>query len=134
MLKTHHSVTTASVICPSCQALRKVTAVTWHQSGAVRVLGLVTLQVASRLFMIICHLNVSWTSLLVLTLVILFAMSSGAGDNYVSVDFEVFGNVQGAYLKLGDISSRHASKNRRAFIYITAPKSFYTIVHSYVLT
>uniref|UniRef100_A0A8C1K473 Acylphosphatase 2, muscle type n=1 Tax=Cyprinus carpio TaxID=7962 RepID=A0A8C1K473_CYPCA len=45
--------------------------------------------------MIVCHLNVSWTSLLVLTLVILFAMSSDAGDKYVSVDFEVFGNVQG---------------------------------------
>ncbi len=47
-------------------------------------------------------------------------MSSDAGDNYVSVDFEVFGNVQGVYLKRGDISSRHASKNRRAFIYIKA--------------
>ncbi|XP_051769374.1 acylphosphatase-2 isoform X2 [Ctenopharyngodon idella] len=38
--------------------------------------------------MIICNLNICWTSLLVLTLVILFAMSSDAGEKYVSVDFE----------------------------------------------
>uniref|UniRef100_A0A9J8BPJ3 Acylphosphatase n=1 Tax=Cyprinus carpio carpio TaxID=630221 RepID=A0A9J8BPJ3_CYPCA len=50
--------------------------------------------------MIVCHLNVSWTSLLVLTLVILFAMSSDAGDKYVSVDFEVFGNVQGVCFRM----------------------------------
>ncbi|KAF4107758.1 acylphosphatase-2 isoform X1 [Onychostoma macrolepis] len=50
--------------------------------------------------MIICHLNVSWTSLLVLTLVILFAMSSDAGDKYASVDFEVFGNVQGVCFRM----------------------------------
>lgn len=43
-------------------------------------------------------LNVCWTSLLVLTLVILFAMSSDSGEKYVSVDFEIFGNVQGGYL------------------------------------
>ncbi|XP_077085895.1 acylphosphatase 2, muscle type isoform X2 [Siphateles boraxobius] len=49
--------------------------------------------------MIICHLNICWTSLLVLTLVILFAMSSDADEKYVSVDFEVFGNVQGGYLR-----------------------------------
>ncbi|KAK9966947.1 hypothetical protein ABG768_004022 [Culter alburnus] len=48
--------------------------------------------------MIICNLNACWTSLLVLSLVILFAMSSDAGEKYVSVDFEVFGNVQGGYL------------------------------------
>jgi len=48
--------------------------------------------------MIICNLNICWTSLLVLlTLVILFAMSSDADEKYVSVDFEVFGNVQGGY-------------------------------------
>uniref|UniRef100_A0A8C1WB75 acylphosphatase n=1 Tax=Cyprinus carpio TaxID=7962 RepID=A0A8C1WB75_CYPCA len=50
--------------------------------------------------MIICHANVSWTSLLVLTLVILFAMSSEAGEKYVSVDFEVFGNVQGVCFRM----------------------------------
>ncbi|XP_073682420.1 acylphosphatase-2 [Garra rufa] len=50
--------------------------------------------------MIICHLNVSWTSPLVLTLVILFAMSSDAGDKYVSVGFEVFGNVQGVCFRM----------------------------------
>ncbi|XP_050979073.1 acylphosphatase-2 [Labeo rohita] len=50
--------------------------------------------------MIICHLNVSWTSVLVLALVILFAMSSDAGDKYVSVDFEVFGDVQGVCFRM----------------------------------
>uniref|UniRef100_A0A8C2KF25 Acylphosphatase n=1 Tax=Cyprinus carpio TaxID=7962 RepID=A0A8C2KF25_CYPCA len=50
--------------------------------------------------MIICHANVSWTSLLVLTLVVLFAMSSDAGEKYVSVDFEVFGNVQGVCFRM----------------------------------
>ncbi|XP_059393424.1 acylphosphatase-2-like [Carassius carassius] len=50
--------------------------------------------------MIICHLDVSWTSLWVLTLVILFEMSSDAGDKYVSVDFEVFGNVQGVCFRM----------------------------------
>ncbi|XP_016373904.1 acylphosphatase-2-like isoform X1 [Sinocyclocheilus rhinocerous] len=50
--------------------------------------------------MIICHSNVSWTSLLVLTLVILLAMSSDAGEKYVSVDFEVFGNVQGVCFRM----------------------------------
>ncbi|XP_052425483.1 acylphosphatase-2 isoform X1 [Carassius gibelio] len=50
--------------------------------------------------MIICHLDVSWTSLWVPTLVILFAMSSDAGDKYVSVDFEVFGNVQGVCFRM----------------------------------
>ncbi|XP_051769373.1 acylphosphatase-2 isoform X1 [Ctenopharyngodon idella] len=50
--------------------------------------------------MIICNLNICWTSLLVLTLVILFAMSSDAGEKYVSVDFEVFGNVQGVCFRM----------------------------------
>ncbi|XP_077085894.1 acylphosphatase 2, muscle type isoform X1 [Siphateles boraxobius] len=50
--------------------------------------------------MIICHLNICWTSLLVLTLVILFAMSSDADEKYVSVDFEVFGNVQGVCFRM----------------------------------
>ncbi|XP_048029101.1 acylphosphatase-2 isoform X1 [Megalobrama amblycephala] len=50
--------------------------------------------------MIICNLNTCWTSLLVLSLVILFAMSSDAGEKYVSVDFEVFGNVQGVCFRM----------------------------------
>ncbi|XP_067288518.1 acylphosphatase-2 isoform X3 [Pseudorasbora parva] len=50
--------------------------------------------------MIICNLNICWTFLLVLTLVILFAMSSDAGKKYVSVDFEVFGNVQGVCFRM----------------------------------
>ncbi|XP_056101102.1 acylphosphatase-2 [Rhinichthys klamathensis goyatoka] len=51
--------------------------------------------------MIICNLNICWTSLLVLlTLVILFAMSSDADEKYVSVDFEVFGNVQGVCFRM----------------------------------
>ncbi|XP_056324207.1 acylphosphatase-2 isoform X1 [Danio aesculapii] len=50
--------------------------------------------------MILRDLSVCWTSLLVLTLVILSAMSSDAGDKYVSVDFEVFGNVQGVCFRM----------------------------------
>ncbi|KAK7118999.1 hypothetical protein R3I94_020997 [Phoxinus phoxinus] len=50
--------------------------------------------------MIICNLNICWTFLLVLTLVIVFAMSSDAGEKYVSVDFEVFGNVQGVCFRM----------------------------------
>ncbi|XDV51136.1 hypothetical protein PO909_020070 [Leuciscus waleckii] len=50
--------------------------------------------------MIICNLNICWTSLLVLILVVLFAMSSDAGEKYVSVDFEVFGNVQGVCFRM----------------------------------
>ncbi|XP_057217591.1 acylphosphatase-1 isoform X2 [Triplophysa rosa] len=45
-------------------------------------------------------LNVCWTSLLVITLVVLFAMSSDAGEKYVSVDFEIFGNVQGVCFRM----------------------------------
>ncbi|XP_043107711.1 acylphosphatase-2 isoform X1 [Puntigrus tetrazona] len=50
--------------------------------------------------MIVCRLNVSRTSLLVLTIAISLAMSSDAGDKYVSVDFEVFGNVQGVCFRM----------------------------------
>ncbi|XP_051967883.1 acylphosphatase-2 [Xyrauchen texanus] len=50
--------------------------------------------------MIIGHLNVYRTVLLVLTPVVLFTMSSGAGEKYVSVDFEVFGNVQGVCFRM----------------------------------
>ncbi|XP_056590266.1 acylphosphatase-2 isoform X3 [Triplophysa dalaica] len=45
-------------------------------------------------------LNFCWTSHLVLTLVVLFAMSSDAGEKYVSVDFEIFGNVQGVCFRM----------------------------------
>nr|XP_005172988.1 acylphosphatase-2-like [Danio rerio] len=50
--------------------------------------------------MFLRDLSVCWTSLLALTLVILSAMSSEAGDKYVSVDFEVFGNVQGVCFRM----------------------------------
>lgn len=98
--KTHRHVTTATVICPSRQTLRKVTGVTWR-AARCRSVGSQPCKWRRRqalLFMIICNFNVCWTSLLVLSLVILFAMSLDVGEKYVSVDFEVFGNVQGGYL------------------------------------
>ncbi|XP_055039428.2 acylphosphatase-2 isoform X2 [Misgurnus anguillicaudatus] len=50
--------------------------------------------------MTVGHLNICWISLSFLTAVIVFVMSSKTGEKYVSVDFEIFGNVQGVCFRM----------------------------------
>ncbi|XP_065115360.1 acylphosphatase-2 isoform X2 [Paramisgurnus dabryanus] len=50
--------------------------------------------------MTVGQLNLCWISLALLTVVIVFVMSSKTGEKYISVDFEIFGNVQGVCFRM----------------------------------